>query len=290
MIHKKISIAVIGGSGLYAMPGLSQVSEQHIETPFGTPSDVIVTGQLGNIDVAFLARHGRGHRLLPGEVPYRANIYALKSLGVRYLISVSAIGSLREQIRPLDVVLPQQFIDLTRQRQGTFFGQGAVAHIALANPVCNGLHNVLQQAAKSQCVKNERHVHEKSTYVCVEGPGFSTYAESLWFRSMNADVIGMTAQPEAKLAREAQMAYALLALVTDYDCWHPRETTVSASFALQNLQKNTDLAQRIVIEAVKRLAVAPPVSQAHSALASALVTQPDAMPAPLRQRLELLWS
>jgi 5'-methylthioadenosine phosphorylase len=209
-------IGVIGGSGLYQMSALTDVREHDIETPFGRPSDKVLTGLLHGVHVAFLARHGRGHRLIPGEVPYRANVYALKSLGVRYLISVSAVGSLHEEIRPLDVVLPDQFIDLTKGRVGTFFGNGAVAHVSMAQPVCANLAAVLTSSIVELDFR-EVTLHTRGTYVCIEGPAFSTYAESQWYRSMGAHVIGMTNMPEARLAREAQMAYATLALVTDYD-------------------------------------------------------------------------
>jgi 5'-methylthioadenosine phosphorylase len=220
-------------------------------------------------------------------VPYQANIYALKLLGVRYLVSISAVGSLREEIRPLDLVLPDQYIDLTRRRASTFFGQGAVAHVSMAQPVCAELAKVAAQAVNDARLAEVR-LHRGGSYVCIEGPTFSTLAESLWYRSMNAAVIGMTAMPEAKLAREAQIAYATLALVTDYDCWHPHEAHVTADLALANLMKNAANAQRVVRNLVQLLHAAPPASAAHTALANGLVTQPQHMSPQTRERLRAL--
>lgn len=276
-------IGVIGGSGLYQMDALRDPRELRVDTPFGAPSDVIITGQVDGIPVAFLARHGRGHRLLPSEVPYRANLYALKQLGVEYLLSFSAVGSLREELRPLDMVLPEQFIDLTRQRASTFFGQGVVAHVSMAQPVCPNVADALARAASG--LREPVRVHRGGTYVCIEGPQFSTLAESQWYRSMGASVIGMTNMPEAKLAREAQIAYATLAMVTDYDCWHPREAAVTADVAMANLLKNAQNAQRIAAAAIRILGAERPISIAHTALSSALVTQPPDISAELRARL-----
>lgn len=284
---REARIGVIGGSGLYRMEGLTDVSEVGIETPFGAPSDAFLLGRLGEVEVAFLARHGRSHSLLPHEVPYRANIHAFKQLGVEYLISVSAVGSLQENIRPLDLVLPSQFLDLTKQRVSTFFGGGAVAHVSMADPVCARLEQVIADAA-SEVVSNEAQVHRGGTYVCIEGPTFSTRAESHWYRSMNASVIGMTNMPEAKLAREAEIAYATLALVTDWDCWHPHQACVTAELAIANLQQNAMRAQQVVSATVRRLAQLWPESSAHRALDSALVTPPSAMPESARQRLAVL--
>jgi len=283
---RNIAIGVIGGSGLYAMEGLTEAREQQIETPFGAPSGPVVTGSLDGTPVAFLARHGQGHRLIPGEVPYRANVYALKTLGVRYLISVSAVGSLREDIQPLDLVLPDQFIDLTRRRESTFFGQGAVAHVSMAAPVCAALSDVVAQAV-ADCALETR-LHRGGAYVCIEGPAFSSLAESNWYRSMGTAVIGMTGMPEAKLAREAEIAYATLALVTDYDCWHPREAHVSADLALANLARNAANAQRIIRVLAQRLHRAPPHSAAHTALSTALVTRPGQMSAETLARLAVI--
>ena len=288
-------IGILGGSGLYQMEGLEERQEHIISTPFGAPSDALVTGKLHGASVAFLARHARGHRLLPSEVPYRANIYAMKQLGVRWLMSVSAVGSLQEHIKPLDMVLPDQFIDLTRRRDSSFFGQGAVAHVSMAQPVCNVVANALGRAVESVLTGENADsamprpsLHQSGTYVCIEGPHFSSQAESRWYRSMGADVIGMTNMPEAKLAREAQMAYATLAMVTDFDCWHPAEAHVTANMALANLLKNAGRAQQVVKHAVKLLASETRESGAHTALQSALITQPEAMTADVLARLEVI--
>ncbi len=278
-------IGVLGGSGLYQMDALSDVKEHVIDTPFGQPSDVVVTGLVDGTKVAFLARHGRGHRLIPSEVPYRANIYALKSLGVRYLISVSAVGSLREEIRPLDMVLPDQFIDLTKHRTSTFFGDGAVAHVSMAQPVCPSLSALLSQAIEGLHFADLK-LHQGGTYICIEGPSFSSKAESLWYRNMGADIIGMTNMPEAKLAREAQIAYATLAFATDYDCWHPKEAHVTADMAIANLMKNAEHAQKVLVKAISLIAHTIPKSIAHTALGSGLVTQPDVMGNEVKNRLK----
>lgn len=279
-------IGVIGGSGLYQMDALRDPQELRVDTPFGEPSDVIVTGRVDDIPVAFLARHGRGHRLLPSEVPYRANIHALKQLGVEYLLSFSAVGSLREELRPLDMVLPDQFIDLTRRRANTFFGEGAVAHVSMAQPVCAAVSAALARAAGG--LAEAVRVHRGGTYLCIEGPQFSTLAESRWYRSMGASVIGMTNMPEAKLAREAQMAYATLAMVTDYDCWHQRLAAVTAQAAIANLMRNAQNAQQIAAAAIRILGTERPASTAHTALANGLVTQPQDIAPDVRLRLSAL--
>jgi 5'-methylthioadenosine phosphorylase len=285
-------VGVIGGSGLYQMDALQDAQEHALDTPFGKPSDVLVTGRVHGVPVAFVARHGRGHRLLPSEVPYRANVYALKMLGVRYVLSLSAVGSMREAFKPLDIVLPDQFIDLTKRRESTFFGQGAVAHVSMAQPVCAATRGVLARAVRGVLATDSDatgiSLHEGGSYVCIEGPQFSSLAESQWYRSMGAGVIGMTNMPEAKLAREAQLAYATLAMVTDYDCWHPHEDDVNASSALANLFQNASRAQRIVAEAIRLLGQEQPASAAHTALQNALVTQPEAMAPEVRQRLAAL--
>lgn len=244
-------------------------------------------GTVHGVPVAFLARHGRGHRLIPSEVPYRANVHAFKQLGVKYLVSMSAVGSLKEELAPLDMVLPDQFIDLTKHRDSTFFGNGAVAHVSMAQPVCPALSETLARAVAS--LPNPVKLHRGGSYVCIEGPQFSSLAESQWFRSMNASVIGMTNMPEAKLAREAQIAYATLAMVTDYDCWHPREAHVSADSAIQNLMKNAGNAQHIAAQTIALLGQELPASDAHTALSHALVTQADAMSEQVRERLAVLW-
>ncbi|ADL55935.1 S-methyl-5'-thioadenosine phosphorylase [Gallionella capsiferriformans] len=280
-------IGVIGGSGLYQMDSLTEAEEHIVETPFGRPSDVVVTGKVNGTQVAFLARHGKGHRLIPTEIPYRANIYALKSLGVRYLISVSAVGSLREEICPLDMVLPDQFIDLTKHRISTFFGNDTVAHVSMARPVCPMLSDLLAQAIESQNFTDLK-LHKGGTYVCIEGPSFSSVAESHWYRSMGANIIGMTNMPEAKLAREAQISYATLALATDYDCWHPKEEHVTADIAIANLMKNAEHAQSVLSSAISLIDQKRPISIAHNALNSSLVTPLAAMSAEAGNRLNIL--
>lgn len=279
-----IRFGIIGGSGLYSMDGLADMREVAIDTPYGAPSDAIATGTLDGVPVAFLARHGRSHSTLPGDIPFRANIWALKSLGVDYLISVSAVGSLKEALAPRHMALPDQFIDLTRHRPGTFFGDGAVAHVSLAHPVCAALSAALAQAF-DDCALPDAVLHRGGTYVCIEGPQFSTFAESQLYRSWDASVIGMTNMPEARLAREAEIAYATLALVTDYDCWHAGHEAVTADIAIGNLMHNAANAQRVLRACIARLAAQPPVSKAHSALQQALVTQPAAMPDATRARL-----
>ena len=282
-----VRIGIIGGSGLYRMEGLSDTREHVVDTPFGAPSDALLLGKLDGVDVAFLARHGRGHALIPSQIPFRANIYAMKALGVQYLLSVSAVGSMREEIAPLHMVLPDQFIDLTRKREGTFFGDGAVAHVSLADPVCGVLREVLARSFDDSAFADVR-LHRQGTYVCIEGPAFSTRAESQWYRSLGAAVIGMTNMPEARLAREAEMAYATLALATDWDCWHPHQACVTAEMAIANLQGNAQRAQTVLGHAVRRIAREWPGSAAHTALGSALVTPPAAMPAAARERLQAL--
>ncbi|MEO8600922.1 MAG: S-methyl-5'-thioadenosine phosphorylase [bacterium] len=283
----KIRFGIIGGSGLYNMPGLQSVQEITLETPFGAPSDAIMTGMLDGVPVAFLARHGRSHALLPSELPFRANIWAMKQLGVDYLLSVSAVGSLQEHLAPRDMVLPDQFIDMTRQRVGTFFGEGAVAHISFAQPVCATLSDLVAQAF-FDCKLPDATLHRGGTYLCIEGPAFSTYAESQLYRSWGAAVIGMTNMPEARLAREAEIAYATLALVTDFDCWHPGHAAVTAEMAIGNLMHNAQNAQAVLRACIRRLAANPPPSLAHQALAQALVTPPSAIPDATRARLEPL--
>ena len=279
-----IRFGIIGGSGLYKMDGLADMRELVIDTPYGAPSDAIATGTLDGVPVAFLARHGRSHSTLPGDIPFRANIWALKSLGVDYLVSVSAVGSLKEDLAPRHMALPDQFIDLTRHRPGTFFGDGAVAHVSLANPVCAALSATLAQAF-DDCALPGAVLHRGGTYVCIEGPQFSTRAESQLYRSWDAAVIGMTNMPEARLAREAEIAYATLALVTDYDCWHDGHEAVTAEIAIGNLMHNAGNAQQVLRACIARLAANPPASKAHDALRQALVTQPAAMPDATRARL-----
>ncbi len=281
------TIGVIGGSGLYKMEALKDVEEVQIETPFGATSDALIVGKLEGTTVAFLARHGRHHHLTPSEVPFRANIYAMKQLGVRYLISASAVGSLKAEAKPLDMVVPDQFIDRTKNRISSFFGEGIVAHIAFADPFCNQMAKVLADAVESLHLPDVN-LHRGGTYVCMEGPAFSTKAESNLYRSWGATVIGMTNLPEAKLAREAEIAYATLALVTDYDCWHPDHDSVSVEMVIANLQRNAVNAQKVIQETVRRLTENPPESEAHSALKFAILTQLDQVPASTKEKLRLL--
>ena len=282
-----IKIGIIGGSGLYKMEALKDIEERTIETPFGPPSDALITGTLEGTRVAFLARHNRNHTILPTELPFRANIYAMKSLGVEYIISASAVGSLKAEAKPLDLVIPDQFIDRTRNRVLTFFGDGIVAHITFGDPVCPQLAKLLTEAAQSQDLGGID-VHEGGTYVCMEGPAFSTKAESNLYRSWGATIIGMTNLQEAKLAREAEIAYATLALVTDYDCWHPDHDSVTVDMVVANLHKNATNAQLVIREAVRRLSANPFESEAHSALKFAVLTPKDKVPAQTRQNLDLL--
>jgi 5'-methylthioadenosine phosphorylase len=280
-------IGIIGGSGLYKMDALKDVREIKEDTPFGFPSDALIVGNLDGISVAFLARHGREHHLLPSELPYRANIYALKKLGVEYIISASAVGSLKEKVKPLDLVIPDQFIDRTKNRESTFFGDGIVAHIAFGEPVCPNLAAILADAVNSLNLP-EVDLHRGGTYVCMEGPAFSTKAESNLYRSWDATVIGMTNLTEAKLAKEAEIAYTTLALVTDYDCWHPEHDSVTVEIVIANLQRNAINAQKVIRETVNRINANPPKSLAHSALQYAILTQLNKVPTETLEKLGLL--
>lgn len=280
-------IGIIGGSGLYKMDALKDVEEVRVDTPFGAPSDALIVGTLEGTPVAFLARHGRNHTFLPSELPFRANIYAMKSLGVEYVISASAVGSLKEEVKPLDMVVPDQFIDRTKNRISTFFGDGIVAHIAFGDPVCGKLAKVLADAVASLELPDVT-LHRGGTYVCMEGPAFSTKAESHLYRSWGATVIGMTNLPEAKLAREAEMAYATLALATDYDCWHSDHDSVTVDMVVANLQRNALNAQKVIQETVRRLTENPPVSDAHSALKYAILTPLDKVSPAAKEKLGLL--
>ena len=281
-----VKIGIIGGSGLYKMDALKDVREVSLDTPFGSPSDALILGTLEGTEVAFLARHGRNHHLLPTELPFRANIHALKQLGVEYIISASAVGSLKAEVKPLDLVIPDQFIDRTKERIATFFGEGIVAHVAFGDPVCPQLANILGDAVSSLNLP-EVTLHRGGTYLCMEGPAFSTKAESNLYRSWGATVIGMTNLTEAKLAREAEIAYATLALVTDYDCWHPDHDHVTVEMVIENLHHNAINAQKVIQETVRRLAANPPVSAAHSALKYAILTRLDSVPVATKEKLAL---
>ncbi|MGI8732867.1 MAG: S-methyl-5'-thioadenosine phosphorylase [Pyrinomonadaceae bacterium] len=285
-ITPRAKIGIIGGSGLYQMPELRDVEEITVDTPFGKPSDAFVVGSLENERVAFLPRHGRGHRFTPTEVPYRANIYGMKLLGVEWLLSASAVGSLQEQYAPLDMVIPDQFFDRTRARahESTFFGEGIVAHVGFAHPVCGELGDVLQEACKAAEVTT----HRGGTYICMEGPAFSTKAESNVYRSWGMDVIGMTNLQEAKLAREAEICYATLALVTDYDCWHPGHDAVSLDTVVEYLNKNVRNAQIIMKAAVAQLTRHSRTCKCGTALKSAIFTAPDLWPETTTQKLDAI--
>ncbi|AMA07950.1 MULTISPECIES: S-methyl-5'-thioadenosine phosphorylase [unclassified Picosynechococcus] len=282
-----IKIGIIGGSGLYKMDALQDIEEITVETPFGAPSDRLISGTLDGTPVVFLPRHGRHHHLLPTELPFQANIYALKSLGVEYIISASAVGSLQGHIKPVDMVIPDQFIDRTRHRTDTFFGDGIVAHIAFGDPICPQLAKILGDAVASLNLEGVD-LHQGGTYVCMEGPAFSTKAESNLYRSWDASIIGMTNLQEAKLAREAEIAYATLALVTDYDCWHPDHDSVTVEMVIGNLHKNATNAQKVIRAVVEKLAANPPQSAAHDALKYAILTPLDQVPASTKEKLALL--
>ena len=279
-------IGIIGGSGLYQMPELKDVEEVRVETPFGDPSDAFILGTLEGVRVAFLPRHGRGHRYTPTNLPFRANIYAMKLLGVERILSASAVGSLQERYAPLDMVIPEQFFDRTRARapESTFFGEGIVAHITFAHPVCSDLGDVLEESCRAAGVN----AHRGGTYLCMEGPAFSTVAESQVYRSWGMDIIGMTNLQEAKLAREAEICYATLALVTDYDCWHEGHDAVSVEQVVEYLNKNVRNAQVIMREAVRRLAQAERACACASALKNAIFTPSDLWPEATTKRLEAI--
>jgi len=281
-----VKIGIIGGSGLYQMPELSDVEEIKVDTPFGSPSDAFIVGTLEGERVAFLPRHGRGHRFTPTELPFRANIYAMKSLGVERILSASAVGSLQEQYAPLDMVIPDQFFDRTRARvkESTFFGEGIVAHVSFAHPVCSALGDVLQ----SSCAAADVKVHRGGTYLCMEGPAFSSVAESNVYRSWGMDIIGMTNLQEAKLAREAEICYATLALVTDYDCWHPGHDAVSVETVIEYLNKNVRNAQTIMRESIKRLKNEERACKCGSALKNAIFTSKDLWPEATTKKLDAI--
>jgi len=280
---QQAEIGIIGGSGLYSMPGFSDVHEVSLQTPFGTPSDAYVLGTLSGRKVAFLSRHGRGHRFMPTEINYRANVHGFKQLGAERIISLSAVGSLKEEHRPLDFVIPDQFIDRTRHRTDTFFGDGLVAHVGFGEPICAELAKV----ASESCRRAGVNVKQRGTYLNMEGPQFSTKAESNLYRSWGLDVIGMTNLTEARLAREAELCYATVAMVTDYDCWHEEHAAVTVEQIIAVLLKNAEHACTVVREAV---AAMPKTRECKcgSALKNAIITQKDAVPAATLDRLRLL--
>jgi len=278
-------IGIIGGSGLYSMPGFDLEEEVFIETPFGAPSDAYMVGKLAGKEVAFLPRHGRGHRLSPSELNYRANIYGMKSLGVEWILSLSAVGSLKEEHRPLDFVIPNQFFDRTMGRISTFFGDGLVAHVSFADPICNELAEVVHESCGALGITSK----SGGTYLCMEGPAFSTKAESHVYRSWGMDVIGMTNLQEAKLAREAELCYVTVAMVTDYDCWHEEHDAVTVADIIANLTKNAANAAKLVHHVVERLDTERyRTCKCAKALAHALLTDPKVIPAGTKKKLELL--
>ncbi len=275
-------IGVIGGTGLYDVEGLAEVEEVNIDTPFGDPSDVIITGKLGGVGVAFLPRHGRGHSIIPTEVPSRANIYALKSLGVESIIAINSVGSLKEEIKQGDLVIPDQLIDRTKSRINTFFGEGIVAHIQFAEPFCPQIRQVLYGAALAAGAD----AHPHGTYVVMEGPAFSTKAESHLHRSWGCDIIGMTALPEAKLAREAEICYAIIACATDYDVWHETEEEVGVEVILETMRRQEELCKQIIKLSIPKIANVEGC-KCSSALHGAIVTAPEAMPSETKEKLDL---
>lgn len=278
-----VGIGIIGGSGLYNMPGLEKPREVRVKTPFGDPSDALVVGSLEGKRVAFLARHARGHRFTPTEINYRANIHAMKQLGVERIISVSAVGSLQEDLKPLDFLIPDQFFDRTRHRADTFFGDGLVAHVGFDKPVCAQLAGVLGEA----CDRASVAVHRGGTYICMEGPQFSTLAESHVYRQLRFEVIGMTNLTEARLAREAELCYSTVAMITDYDCWHPDHASVTLQEIISNLNKNAENAQNVIREAVRAMP-AERSCKCGRALAHAIVIDPATVPSATRKRLSLI--
>jgi 5'-methylthioadenosine phosphorylase len=283
MMNKNISIGIIGGSGLYEMQGLKDVKHVSLDTPFGAPSDAYVIGTLEGFRVAFLPRHGKGHRLSPSELNFRANIYGFKKLGVEHLISVTAVGSLKESIRPLDIVIPDQFYDCTKKRVSTFFGNGLVAHIAFADPVCPDLAKLIFKGGTQVGAS----IHRGGTLLCIEGPAFSTRAESNVYRQWGMDIIGMTSLQEAKLAREAEICYAAMAMVTDFDCWHAEESEVNVETVVQNLKKNISFAKKIIQVVVPEISAERECICAQ-ALKNAIMTEASAIPPETQKKLELL--
>ena len=282
-MNTAVKIGVVGGSGLYEIAGMTNVEEVRPSTPFGEPSDAIIIGELDGRSIAFLPRHGRGHNISPTEIPSRANIYALKALGVEWIISVSAVGSLKEGIHPLELVVPDQIIDRTKGRVNSFFDGGLVAHVSFAEPFCPTLGNILYHAA----LDVGANVHQEGTYIAMEGPLFSTKAESNLYRSWGASIIGMTALPEAKLAREAEICYAMLACITDYDTWHETEDSVTINMALANLMLNADTAKKIIGLVAARIPEKRECGCAE-ALENAIITAPEKIPVRIKEDLELL--
>jgi 5'-methylthioadenosine phosphorylase len=283
---KESRLGVIGGSGFYSIDNIECHEEIEIDTPYGKPSDSIRLFKIGNLEIAFIARHGRTHRLNPTEVPYKANIWALRSIGVRWIIAPSAVGSLQEQIRPLDIVIPDQFIDRTHKRPATFFNEGAVAHVTMGDPFCRNLSGILSNVGEKN-IPGGRQLHRGGIYLAMEGPAFSTRAESNLYRSWGCSIIGMTNHTEARLAKEAEIAYSSLSMVTDYDCWHQTHQEVSVEMVLENLRANTKVANKIVFEIAKVIDKERPESNSHFSLRDGLITQKENIPNFTKEKLKI---
>tara|TARA_Y100001968_G_scaffold20479_1_gene16120 strand:+ start:4317 stop:5231 length:915 start_codon:yes stop_codon:yes gene_type:complete len=280
-------LGVLGGSGLYSIPAIEEIQEINIETPFGKPSDTLRVGKLGGMEVVFLARHGRDHTLAPTDIPYRANIWALRSLGVRWILSPSAVGSLQAQIRPLDIIIPDQFIDRTHQRPITFFSEGVVAHVSMADPFCPTLSKILANEGE-KIIPEGRQIHRGGIYLAMEGPAFSTRAESNLYRSWGCSIIGMTNHTEARLAREAEIAYASLSMATDYDCWHQDHKKVTVEMVIENLKANAEIGAEIVEATAKKISTIRPKSSSHNALKDGLMTDKEKVPDQTRMKVDIL--
>ncbi len=283
---KNSRLGIIGGSGFYSVDKIEYFEELEINTPYGKPSDSIRLFKIGNLEIAFLARHGRSHSLNPTEIPYKANIWALRSIGVRWIVAPSAVGSLQEQIRPLDIVVPDQFIDRTNNRPATFFNEGAVAHVTMGDPFCRNLSGILSNIGEKNIPKG-RQLHRGGIYLAMEGPAFSTRAESNLYRSWGCSIIGMTNHTEARLAKEAEIAYSSLSMVTDYDCWHQTHQEVSVDMVLKNLRANTEVANKIVFELAKTIDLERPKSKSHNSLKDGLITQKEAIPSLTKEKLSI---
>ena len=283
---KNSRLGIIGGSGFYSIDKIEFFEELEVNTPYGKPSDAIRLFKIGNLEIAFLARHGRTHRLNPTEIPYKANIWALRSIGVRWIVAPSAVGSLQEQIRPLDIVVPDQFIDRTNNRPATFFNEGAVAHVTMGDPFCRNLSGILSNVGETN-IPEGRQLHRGGTYLAMEGPAFSTRAESNLYRSWGCSIIGMTNHTEARLAKEAEIAYSSLSMVTDYDCWHQTHQEVSVEMVLENLRANTEVANKIVFEIAKVIDLERPASKSHYSLKDGLITQKENIPNSTKAKLKI---
>ena len=279
-------LGIIGGSGFYSIDKIECYEELEVYTPYGKPSDSIRLFKIGNLEIAFLARHGRKHSLNPTEIPYKANIWALRSIGVRWIVAPSAVGSLQEQIRPLDIVIPDQFIDRTNNRPATFFNGGAVAHVTMGDPFCRNLSGILSNVGEKN-IPGGRQLHRGGTYLAMEGPAFSTRAESNLYRNWGCSIIGMTNHTEARLAKEAEIAYSSLSMVTDYDCWHQTHQEVSVEMVLENLRANTEVANKIVFEIAKVIDIERPSSKSHNSLKDGLITQKENIPNSTKEKLKI---